>query len=136
MRTAVGCAGRVPGRVQAVASQNHYLEHSRAQLLREVGHAIQHRVRDPRIPMIVSVTDLKLATDTRNATVFVNVYGSDDEQRAALEALNHAAPFIQKVVAEHVRLRHFPRLAFRLDHSIEHGAHIEQLLRGIQDELD
>jgi len=118
-----------------VASRNHYIERSRAQLQREIGLAIQSRLRDPRVPMIVSVTDLKLAADTRNATVYVNIYGTDEEQSAAVEALNHAAPFIQKVVSERVKLRHFPRLAFRLDHSIERGAHIEQLLRDIRDDL-
>ena len=124
------------GEIQALPSQKHYLDHSRKQLLRHISHTIQHRMRDPRIPLIVSVTDLKLASDTRNATVFVNVYGSEDEQNAAVTALNHAAPYIQKVVGEHVRLRHFPRLVFRLDTSIAHGAHIEQLLREIQNDLD
>jgi ribosome-binding factor A len=118
-----------------VASRNHYLDHSRAHLVRQIGHAILHRLRDPRIPMIVSVTDLKLATDTRDATVYVSVFGSEEEQTAALEALNHAAPYIQKIVAGQVRMRHFPHLTFRLDHSIERGAHIEQLLREIKDDL-
>lgn len=118
-----------------MAVQSHYLERARGQLLREISWAVQNRVRDPRIPLIVSITDLKLASDVRNATVFVNVFGDDTVKQSALDALNHAAPFIQRVVAERVNLRHFPRLAFKLDVSIERGAHIEQLLREVKDDL-
>jgi ribosome-binding factor A len=119
-----------------VASHGHYLERMRSQLLREIGWTIANRVRDPRVPMIVSATDMKLAADTRNATVYVNVFGDDDKaKQEAVAALNHAAPFIQRVVADRVSVRHFPKLLFRLDNSIERGAHIEELLREVQDDL-
>lgn len=119
-----------------MASHGHYLERMRSQLLQEIAWTIANRVRDPRVPMVVSATDMNLARDTRNATVYVNVYGDDDKAKEeAVAALNHAAPFIQHVVAERVSIRHFPRLLFKLDTSIERGAHIEELLKKVQDDL-
>lgn len=113
----------------------HYLQRVREQLVREISVAISSRVRDPRVPLVVSVTDVKLAPDTRDATVFVSVFGDDTVKADAIEALNHAAPFVQNIVAERVRIRHFPKLVFRLDTSIEQGAHIEHLLREVKDDL-
>ena len=120
----------------SVKSRPYHLEHVRRQLIREIGWAIQNKVRDPRVPMIVSVTDLKLSADTRNATVFVNVYGDERTKESARIALNRAAPFIQRVVGERIKLRHLPKLLFKIDTSIEHGMHIEEILRELKDDLD
>ncbi len=46
-------------------------------LQREIAWTISHKVNDPSVGDIVTVTDLKLAPDTRNATVFVSIYGDD-----------------------------------------------------------
>ncbi len=103
--------------------------------MREIVWTIKNEVRDPRVPMIVSVSDMKLAPDTRNATVFVHVYGDDTVKRDAIAALNRAAPFIQQVVAGRVQMRHFPKLFFKLDTSIDRGMHIDELLREVRDDL-
>jgi ribosome-binding factor A len=113
----------------------HHLDHIREQLLRAIGWTIKERVRDPRVPPIVTITDIKLATDTRNATVFVSIYGDDKVRKGALIALNRAAPYIQTAVAQRVSMRHFPRLIFKLDDSLDRGMHIDELLREIKDDL-
>ena len=106
-----------------------------AELIREIGIVIAQEMRDPRIPPMVTVTRLKLAQDTRNATVFVSIFGSDDEGNEAVVALNKAAPFIQRQVAQRVTVRHFPQLVFKLDHSFEHAEHINELLKEVKDDL-
>lgn len=111
-------------------------ERLRELLLREIGMVIAKDVRDPRIPEIVTVTEVRLAKDARNATVFVSVMGNDEEKESAVAALNKAAPFIQRVVASQIVTKHFPRLAFKLDKAIEHGQHINELFKEIQDDLD
>ncbi len=110
-------------------------ERLREQLMREIGWTIKERVRDPRVPMIVGVTGMKLASDSRNATVYVNVFGDEQVKKEAVTALNRAAPFIQRVVAERVQTRHVPRLVFKLDESIDRGMHIDELLRDVRDDL-
>ncbi|MDR3012052.1 MAG: 30S ribosome-binding factor RbfA [Chitinispirillales bacterium] len=115
-----------------------HIERLREQLRREIGVVIAQEIRDPRIPDIVTITEVKLAKDTRNATVYASIMGGDEgiDQKEAINALNKAAPFIQRLVASRVVVKNFPRLVFKLDTSIEHGMHINELFKSIQNDLD
>jgi ribosome-binding factor A len=119
-----------------MSSLQFHHDHIRAQLEREIAWTISNRLRDPRVPSILTITEIKLAQDTRNATVMVSVFGDEKVQKSALIALNRAAPFIQNTVAQKVKMRHFPRLSFKLSHGIEHSIRINELLNEIRDELD
>jgi ribosome-binding factor A len=105
-------------------------------LQREIGTIIAQEMRDPRIPPVVTVTRVKLAQDVRNATVFVSIYGEEDIQNNAVDALNKAASFIQHVAASRIVVKHFPHIRFKIDNSIEHGRHIDELLKEIQNDLE
>ncbi|MDR2578263.1 MAG: 30S ribosome-binding factor RbfA [Chitinispirillales bacterium] len=113
-----------------------HIERLREQLHREIGTVIAQEVRDPRIPDIVTVTEVKLARDARNATVYVSIMGDGAEKQSAVNALNNAAPFIQRAVAARVVTKNFPRLLFKIDTSIEHGQHINELFKEIQKDLE
>jgi ribosome-binding factor A len=102
---------------------------------REIAWAIANRVRDPRIPEIVTVTEILLAPDTRNATVMLSIFGEAAVQKEAIEVLNKAAPFIQNVVAQRIRIKHFPRLYFKLDKSLDYRERLDGLLEKIKDDL-
>ncbi|MCL2218936.1 MAG: 30S ribosome-binding factor RbfA [Chitinispirillia bacterium] len=112
-----------------------HVERLRGMLHREIGLVISQEVRDPRIPAIVTITEVKLAKDARNATVYASIMGSGDEKQDAIDALNKAAPFIKRTVASRVTTKNFPHLIFKLDTSIEYGQHINELFRGIKDDL-
>ena len=105
-------------------------------LQREIAWTISHKVNDPAVRDMVTVTDLKLAPDTRNATVFVSVYGNDEQKKKAISALNHAAAFIQKSIAPRITLKNFPRLYFKIDSSAERSQHINTVLEQLKDELE
>ncbi|MDR0308157.1 MAG: 30S ribosome-binding factor RbfA [Chitinispirillales bacterium] len=111
-------------------------ERLRELLLREIGTVIAQKVRDPRVPEVVTVTEVVLAKDARNATVFVSLIGGKEEKEEAVIALNKAAPFIQRTVASQIITKHFPRLVFKLDKAIERGQHLNELFKEIQDDLD
>ena len=119
-----------------MAAPKWHIERLREMLHREIGTVIAQEVRDPRIPGIVTVTEVKLARDARNATVYISVMGDDSEKQDALDALAGAAPFIKRTVASRVVTKNFPHLTFKLDTSIEYGQHIDELFRGIQDDLN
>lgn len=105
------------------------------QLRREIGMVIQSEVRDPRIPSLITIASVKLSDDMHNATVRISVFGDEPLLEGAISALNHAAPFIQKVVATHVKMKNFPRLLFVADTGVSHGQRIDQLLKEIKDDL-
>jgi ribosome-binding factor A len=119
-----------------MANLNFHNERLAGQLQKEIGLVIAHEVRDPRIPSLVTVTHVKLAQDIRNATVYVSILGDRSEKEEAITGLNKAAAFIQRVVAGRITVKHFPKICFKLDNSIEQGQHINDLLKEIHDDLE
>ncbi|WP_309570785.1 30S ribosome-binding factor RbfA [Deinococcus sp.] len=84
-------------------------EQVQAQITRVLAGAISD-LRDPRVPMIVTVERVTVTPDYTLARVYVSAMtGNVDE---LLDALNHARGHLQRQVAEHVRLRRTPTLEF------------------------
>ncbi|MEI7473707.1 MAG: 30S ribosome-binding factor RbfA [bacterium] len=107
--------------------------HSRADrikkaLMREISDIIQKNLRDPRIPTIVSIIDIDLSADYSYAKVFISVFGSEEERRQAIEALEEKTSYVRGEVSKRIRLRHTPAISFKLDDSLERGSKITELL--------
>ncbi len=92
-----------------------------------LARALREEVRDPRVGF-VTVTGVELTPDLRNARVWVSTLGDAEQREQSLEALEHAAPFLRRLLAREAGLRFTPRLEFRTDRSIEGGARLEKLL--------
>ena len=99
----------------------------------EIADILMRKIKDPRIGF-VTVTDVDVADDLRNAKVFVSVYGGDKE--ASLKGLKSAAPFIRSELGKRMRMRFVPELLFRFDGTVEQGAHIMELLRTIEEKKE
>jgi ribosome-binding factor A len=115
---------------------SYHRERLREELHREIGLAIANEMRDPRVPGIVTVTEVKLAPDCRNATVFVSVMGDDAEKKSAISVLNNAASFLQHVAGKRIVVRFIPKLFFKLDNSIEQSNRLNDLFNAIRSDLD
>ncbi|GGM04372.1 30S ribosome-binding factor RbfA [Deinococcus aerophilus] len=85
-------------------------EQLQSQLTRVLSEAISG-LRDPRVPLIVTVERVTLTTDYGLARVYVSAIGADIPE--LLEALTHARGHLQRQVAEQVRMRRTPTLEFR-----------------------
>ena len=105
------------------------------QLRQEIGNVIAFKMRDPRIPRVLTITQVKLANDTRNATVFISVYGDEKVKEAAFTALAAATPYIQREVAGRITVKHFPHLYFKPDDSLEYASHMNELFKEIEDDV-
>lgn len=100
-----------------------------ASVMREVvANAIAFEMKDPRV-VGVTVSDVEVTGDLREARVFVHVTGDQARIDEALAALQRSAGWLRRQVGEKVRLRHIPRLDFRFDRSLDYGARIEAKLR-------
>lgn len=102
------------------------------QMKQEIADILMRRIKDPRIGF-VTVTDVDVSDDLRNAKVFVSVYGTDAEKEATLKGLRSAAPFIRSELGKRMRMRYVPELLFRFDATVERGAHIMELLKEIKE---
>ncbi len=75
----------------------------------------------------ITVTEVRLSPDLRNATVFVFPLGGKNA-KAVLEGLGLCAPFLRGRLAREVELRHAPALSFLLDDSFDQAERVEALL--------
>ena len=88
-------------------------------------------LRDPRLmDNFVSITRAEVAADLKVARVYFSALGNAKEAKAALEA---AQGKLRHHLAVTLNLRLTPELLFTADGSIEHGAHIAQLLTEIHE---
>ena len=96
-------------------------------------------VKDPRVQQgMISVTRVETTGDLRYAKVWLSVYGMKDEKEFR-RGLKSASGWLRKELASSMNLRYTPELVFELDHSIEYGAHINELISSLdirQDEDD
>jgi len=101
----------------------------------EISEVVGFELDDPRLG-IVTVTDVTVSEDLRDAKVFVLVHGDEQEVAAAMKALQNAMVFVRQQVAMNLSLRHVPHLHFARDTAEENAARINQLLSGITIEGD
>ena len=96
-------------------------------LREEIAEVVGFELDDPRIEM-VTVTDVNVSDDLRDAKVYVLVDGSEDEIRNALKALQHAASFVRQQVAMNLSLRFAPHLHFVRDTAEENASRVTSIL--------
>ena len=105
-----------------------------ADILREeISQIVGYELEDPRLTM-VTVTDVRLSDNLRNAQVFVTVLGDEEEHRLALSALRHAAPYVRKQLSLSLNLPRTPEIHFVRDQVEEKGERVDQLLEKIGQE--
>ena len=99
----------------------------------ELSDLLRTRLKDPRVGF-ASITRVEVSGDLRYAKVFVSVMGTTDEQEESMKGLKHAVGFLRHELASRLTLRYMPELTFKLDTSIEQGAHVLELIRQIEQE--
>ncbi|MBR5271128.1 MAG: 30S ribosome-binding factor RbfA [Clostridia bacterium] len=102
---------------------------------REVANVIRE-LKDSRIPIMTSVVAVNVTNDLRYAKVYVSVMGDSETQKKAMDGLKSAAGFVRREMGKRVDLRYTPEFIFELDHSIEHGAKIDALLKGAKNKSE
>jgi ribosome-binding factor A len=98
------------------------------QFREEISDLLRRQVKDPRLGVFITVTQVSVSPDLSHAKVYVSVMGSAEEKQGALRGLDAASAFIRHELGQRVSMRRTPRLAFHHDDSIEQGAHILDLL--------
>jgi len=103
------------------------------QMKQEIADILMRKIKDPRIGF-VTVTDVEVTDDLKNAKVFVSIYGDDKEK--TFKGLNSASAFIRSELGRRMRLKFVPEILFRFDSTVEKGAHIMEILREIEVERE
>src|SRR5438093_5390203 len=99
-------------------------------LREEIAQIVGYELEDPRLTL-VTVTEVRVADDLRDASVYVTVEGDEEEHNQALQALRHAAPYVRKQLGFALNLRHTPALHFVRDTVEEQAERVDSLLEGM-----
>ena len=93
-------------------------------------------IKDPRLQKgIVSITRVKTTGDLKYAKVWVSGLNIENEKEF-LKGLKSASGWLRKQLGASLNLRYTPELIFEIDHSIEYGDHINQIIKSFRDSSD
>lgn len=85
-------------------------------------------VNDPVLEThVVTVSEVRVSPDLRNATAYVMPLGGRDEAEV-LAALNRHRKFMRGLMAREVNLKYMPELTFQRDASFDAAARMDDLL--------
>lgn len=101
----------------------------------EVGKMLLYDIKDPRIGF-VTVTDVEMTGDLREAKIYVSIMGGDEKIQESLDGLKSALGFIRREIGKRIRLRFTPEISIALDTSLDYSEHIQKLLRQVNNDGD
>jgi ribosome-binding factor A len=79
-----------------------------------VAETLEMKVKDPRLGF-VTVTDVRVSPDLRDATVFYTVYGSEEEAADSAVALESSKGLVRSEVGKRTGIKFTPTVSFIRD---------------------
>lgn len=98
------------------------------EIQRIIANIIQNEIKDPRLPSMVSVVEVRASRDLSHAHVYISVMGDAKAKKDCAAALRSATGFIRREITSRIRLRVSPELHFVFDDSIERGIRMTRLI--------
>jgi ribosome-binding factor A len=92
-----------------------------------VSATIEMQIKDPRLGM-VTITDARVTSDLREATVFYTVYGDAQEVEDSARALASATGVLRSAVGRQTGIKFVPSLAFVADVVPDTARELEEAL--------
>ncbi len=102
---------------------------------REISDVLHTRFQTESV--YITITEVEVSPDLRQARVYYSVLGREDERQRAERFLSGACPEIRRQIGKRIILKYLPALEFISDHSIERGTRLNALLDDLvpEDEL-
>lgn len=98
---------------------------------------IQHRLNDPRIEGIISVTNVDVSPDLKNASLYLSVMAVDEDvAKKTIKAISRAAGYIQTEVGRRMTTRFYPKLTIYEDTKMKKTLETMKLIDEATKELD
>jgi ribosome-binding factor A len=112
---------------------SHRLLRVRELLKREIGESIRRELPVDKAGL-VTVNDVDVTGDLKNAKVYLGLLGNTEQKKTALEMLNKNRLRIQNAVAKTVVMKYTPRLHFVVDESVDRGNRVLQIIEELEKE--
>ena len=105
-----------------------------AELIKEeISDIIRRRVSDPRIGF-VSIIDVSLSPDLKEAKVYISIFGEENKKKEAMAGLTSATGFIRSELAHILKIKSMPHIRFIRDDSIERGSKVLEIISKLEHE--
>lgn len=112
---------RGPGQRQLRVGE--MVRHALAELL------LRGEIADPELDkQKVTVTEVRLSPDLRNATVYIVPFGGGDASAVRAILTKHQR-FLRGELAKRVDLKYMPNLSFQIDETFDEAERIDAILR-------
>jgi ribosome-binding factor A len=96
----------------------------------EVAELFLRDLKDPRMKGLTSIPRVMVARDLGHARVLYTVLGSANDRSTVSKFIKSAQPFVQRAIAQSLKLRVAPIVEFTYDDSIEKQAAVSKLIEG------
>lgn len=104
-------------------------------LKQEIAESLFRVVNDPGVNIAdVTVTRVVTSSNLRHSRVFVSIRGEQDHQETMLNLIRNHRREIQSAIARDIVLKYTPQVSFELDHSIEQGDHVLDVIARLEQE--
>lgn len=98
-------------------------------------------IKDPRLSSgMISISEVNVTSDGSYATCYVTVLSLSkdeearhEEEEQVLEGLRSARGMMRNEIGKQIKLRHVPELIFKIDHSMDYGRHISEVIESLGD---
>lgn len=101
-------------------------------LREEISALLASQVNDPRLRGIITITQVRTASDLRSARVYVSVMGAEAVRQEALAGIQSSASYLRRELRTRVSLRHVPFLTFQLDDAMLEADRLMHLIDDLE----
>jgi len=93
-------------------------------------------IKDPRVTSSLSINRVEVTTDLSYARIHVTSFDTPASLARGVEALNHAAGYMQSVLGKKLNLRSIPKFTFFEDNSIAYSIELNKKIDSLVDNGD
>jgi ribosome-binding factor A len=99
-------------------------------LKREIATVIRDKLQDPRLSVMITVSEVSLSRDLTNARVFVTLLNDEDMDTVnrVIQTLQEASNYIRCLLGKTIYLRTIPKILFSYDSSLIEGTRISNII--------
>ena len=97
-------------------------------IIEAVSDIIRNHLYDPRIEGLVSVTEVKMTPDLKNAHVYLSIFGAAGAEKKTFSAIQHAVGHIQSLLGQRVASKFCPHLTFYMDDRLKRSAETMKII--------
>ncbi|HTP79879.1 MAG TPA: 30S ribosome-binding factor RbfA [Bacteroidota bacterium] len=80
---------------------------------------------------LLTVTEVRVSPDLRNAKIYVSVFGNEERKKKSLAMIEGQKGFVRSALGRNLRLKFTPIVTFYLDETMDKAMRMEDLFKKI-----